>query len=413
MAPKQERRIGGRFAAFNLVGLLGVLVQLGCLWILRSMFHLHYIAATVLAVELTILHNFCWHTHWTWGDRPAPTRWLLVRLVRFNLTNGAVSLTGNVLLMALLVEHAQVPLLLANLVSIVLCSSLNFVLSDRIVFASIGCAVVAGVFTDAKPVFAAELRPEAVLAFERYAHLTEARLDREARGESPFLWLDSLDAGERRDTSTRLGRGEVVVSRLETRDGDKRIRFPGSLCHHWLGAMFIPHARLPQVVATMQGYDDYHTLYRPAVRRSTMLSRAEDRFRVYLQLFQKRIVSVVLNTESEVTYTTLSPRRLQVRSNSTRIAEVEHPGASDEREKPIGRDNGFLWRFNNYCSLEESDAGVPGVPGVTVQCETLSLSRDVPIGLGWLIDPFVSGVPRDSLEFTLRALRVALVGGPG
>jgi hypothetical protein len=135
-----------------------------------------------------------------------------------------------------------------------------------------------------------------------------------------------------------------------------------------------------------------------------MLSRGGDGFRVYLQLFQKQIISVVLNTESEVTYTRLSPKRMQVRSSSTRIAEVDHPGTSDEREKPVGRDSGFLWRFNNYCSLDESD------DGVYVQCETLSLSRDVPTGLGWLIDPFVNAIPRDSLEFSLRALRSALLG---
>ena len=407
MALNHQRRPGRRFTAFNLVGLLGVLVQLGCLWILRSAFHFHYLAATVLAVELTILHNFSWHVRWTWGDRQASDRLMLYRLVRFNLTNGAVSLIGNVMLMALLVEHAHVPLLVANLASILICSSLNFLLSDRIVFVSIGCATVLGAVAGAKPIFAAELRPEAVVAFERYSHLTEARLDREARGELPFLWLDSLDGAERRDASTRLGTGEVVVSRLETRDGGERVRFPGSICHHWVGTVFIPRVRLPKVVATMQGYDDYQTLYRPAVRRSTTLSREGERFRVYLQLFQKRIISLVLNTESDVTYTRLSPRRLQVRSNSTRIAEVEHPGTAEEREKPVGRDGGFLWRFNNYCSLDESD------DGAYVQCETLSLSRDVPTGLGWLIDPFVSGIPRDSLEFTLRALRMALVSGSG
>src|SRR5262249_4722898 len=136
MALNLERSTGRRFTAFNLVGLLGVLVQLGCLSILRSAFHLHYIAATVLAVEFAILHNFCLHVRWTWGDRQTSGRLILNRLARFNVTNGAVSLIGNVLLMAWLVEHGHVPLLVSNLVSIVICSSFNFVLSDRLVFAS-------------------------------------------------------------------------------------------------------------------------------------------------------------------------------------------------------------------------------------------------------------------------------------
>src|SRR4030095_10149575 len=87
---------------------------------------------------------------------------------------------------------------------------------------------------------------------------------------------------------------------------------------------------------------------------------------------------------------------------STRIAEVADPDTAEEREQPVGHDNGFLWRFNNYCALEERGR-------VTyVQCESLSLSRDIPLGLGWLIQPFVRGVPRESLEFTLGTIRKAL-----
>jgi hypothetical protein len=297
--------------------------------------------------------------------------------------------------------------LVANLASVVLCSVLNFTLSDRLVFASIGSAVVAGAIAPGVPLHAAELRPEARLAFERYAQLTETRLDRESRGELPFLLLYGLENSAHRDSSARLARGEVLVSRLETREEGRRIRFPDAICHHWVGTMFAPRARLAPAIAIMQGYDDYQRLYRPAVRRSTTLSHEGDRFRVYLQLFQKQMISVVLNSESDVTYTHLSPTRVQVQSRSTRIAEVDRAGTSDESEKPIGRDNGFLWRFNNYCALDETE------DGLYVQCESLSLSRDVPIGLGWLIGPFVSGVPRESLEFTLRTLRAAIVGASG
>ena len=95
---------------------------------------------------------------------------------------------------------------------------------------------------------------------------------------------------------------------------------------------------------------------------------------------------------------------MQVRSRSTRIAEVRNAGAAAEHEEPVGHDNGFLWRFNNYCALDHRDAGT------YVQCESLSLSRDVPLGLGWLIGPFVTSIPRESLEFTLQAMRAAISG---
>src|SRR6202043_3168726 len=87
---------------------------------------------------------------------------------------------------------------------------------------------------------------------------------------------------------------------------------------------------------------------------------------------------------------------------TTRIAEVQHAGTSEEREKPVGHDNGFLWRFNNYCGLEERN------DGTYVQCESVSLSRTIPAGLGWLIGPFVTSIPRESLEFTLQTMRGAL-----
>jgi hypothetical protein len=152
----------------------------------------------------------------------------------------------------------------------------------------------------------------------------------------------------------------------------------------------------------MRRYDQYAEIYSPAIRRSKTLAHDGDSFRVYLQLFQKKVLTALLNTESVVTYVPVSSHRMQVRSVSTRIAEVVASEAGDEHEKPVGHDSGFLWRFNNYCALEER------VEGTYVQCETVSLSRDVPFGLGWLVGPFVTSIPKESLDFTLQALRKAV-----
>ncbi len=120
----------------------------------------------------------------------------------------------------------------------------------------------------------------------------------------------------------------------------------------------------------------------------------------------KKVISVVLNTENDVTYTRLGPSRVHVRSYTTRIAEVERAGEKDEREAPVGRDGGYLWRFYNYCSLQ----GATG--GTYIQCESISLSRSIPPGLGWLVGPFVSSIPRESLAFTLGRLRTHLMTVP-
>lgn len=126
-----------RWLKFNAVGLLGVGVQLVALQLLTGLFGAsNYLWATATAVELAILHNFYWHTRWTWRDRPATTRQTLARLLRFNLTNGANSLLGNLLLMKLLVGVLRWPLLAANLCAIMLCGLVNFALSEFWVFRS-------------------------------------------------------------------------------------------------------------------------------------------------------------------------------------------------------------------------------------------------------------------------------------
>jgi len=125
----------GRWVKFNSVGALGIGVQLLALTALTSLFGIHYLPATGLAVEATVLHNFVWHERWTWSDRRTLDRSrVLGRLVRFNLTNGALSILGNLVFMRLLVGSLGVHYLPANLITIAICSVLNFLVSDRFVF---------------------------------------------------------------------------------------------------------------------------------------------------------------------------------------------------------------------------------------------------------------------------------------
>jgi putative flippase GtrA len=120
---------------FNAVGGIGIGVQLAALALFRSLLKLDYLVATGLAVEVAVVHNFLWHERFTWADRPA-TRPVqsLVRLVKFNGSNGAVSIAGNLVLMRLLAGELKVNYVVSNLVAIVVCSLVNFLLSDRFVF---------------------------------------------------------------------------------------------------------------------------------------------------------------------------------------------------------------------------------------------------------------------------------------
>ena len=254
----------------------------------------------------------------------------------------------------------------------------------------------------AATLLAADLHDRTIVAFDRYVRLTEARMDEELRGVRPVLWIDSLPEPRRVDAYASARRGEIVVNRLETRDGGKPIEIPDGLCHHWVATVFAPDASVERVVSVMQSYDRYPEMYRPALRRSRIASQAGDRFQVHLQLFMKKVISVTLNTVNDVHYADVGQTRRTARSYATRIAEVADVDTPLEHEKPVGRDNGFLWRFNNYCSIE----GKPD--GSFIQCESVSLSRSVPTGLGWLIGPFVNSIPRESLEFTLGNLRRAV-----
>jgi putative flippase GtrA len=124
-----------RWLKFNLVGGLGILVQLATLALLTRALRWNYLPATGLAVEAAVLHNFLWHEHFTWADRSSLNfRQCLARLLRFNLTTGSVSIIGNLAFMHLLVGCIGVPPLAANLTGIAACSLLNFVVNDRLVF---------------------------------------------------------------------------------------------------------------------------------------------------------------------------------------------------------------------------------------------------------------------------------------
>lgn len=129
---RRWRSAGWRWMKFNMVGWIGIGVQLAVLTALKSGLHLNYLWATALAVEAAVIHNYFWHQRFTWADRPAVSE--TARFARFNLTTGAFSIAGNLVLMKLLVDVAHVQYLLANIVTIATCSLLNFVASDKLVF---------------------------------------------------------------------------------------------------------------------------------------------------------------------------------------------------------------------------------------------------------------------------------------
>jgi len=127
-----SRAVFHRFAKFSAVGAGGVIVQSVTLAVLLRVGGMHYLMATALAVEASVLNNFVWHRRWTWADRPGSCAALV--LLRFNATNGAMSLIGNLALMFIFVSVFKVNPYASNLITIGICSFVNFALADRFVF---------------------------------------------------------------------------------------------------------------------------------------------------------------------------------------------------------------------------------------------------------------------------------------
>jgi hypothetical protein len=221
---------------------------------------------------------------------------------------------------------------------------------------------------------AAELKPETAEAFDRYVRAAEARRAR----SGDFLWTDGSP-----ERLKAVRAGQIAVEPVA---GKGDLDVPEGLIHDWIGAVFVPGATLEGTLASVQDYD--HHKHQAEVLDSRVLSHEGNHYRIYLRLIKKKVITVVLDTEHDVRYFPLDARRWESRSYGTRIAEV-----------PAGHDHGFLWRLYSYWRFEERDGGV------YMECEAISLTRDVPLGLGWLIEPIVRQLPRESLVSTLSAPR--------
>jgi len=242
----------------------------------------------------------------------------------------------------------------------------------------------------ALPAIAAELKPKTVEAFDRYISETENRL----AGSKTFLWAD-----ESSDRMQRIKGGEILVEPVHAKAVNP---VTGGLVHDWVGSVFIPGATLERTLAMVQDYDRHKDVYKPEVIGSRILSHTGNDYRIFLRLLKKKVITVVLNSEHDVKYTPIDKTRWRSVSRTTKISEVENAGKPNEREKPPGTGEGFLWKLDSYWRFEERDGGV------WLECEAVSLTRDVPTGLGWIVDPIIRDLPKESLANTLRATRLAL-----
>ena len=239
----------------------------------------------------------------------------------------------------------------------------------------------------------AEPPAKAVSAFKLYIDAVEFRLDRQHRLQEGFL---ASVAGESQST---LRGGEFVLQQLTPSGGTE---LPGALLHHWRGTAFAAGARAADFERLMRAFNAYPEYFSPQVVQSRVVAQRDDRAQVVMRVRQRHVMTVVMDTAYDVSFGRLDAQHGYSVSRSTRIWEIDSPGTPSEHALNARDEHGFLWRQNTYWSYEERDGGL------YMQVESVSLSRAIPPGLGWAVRPFVESVPRESLEFTLRAACKAL-----
>lgn len=235
--------------------------------------------------------------------------------------------------------------------------------------------------------------PAATAWFDAYTQALEARLTEQDRSPSVFL-PEIADAR----TAARLRNGELILENRTPADAS----VSGALLHDWRGTTFVPGATAADFEQLMRDYNAYPQHYAPEIVTSRVLSHHGDEYQVELRLHQKHVITVVLDTNYDVSFGRLDARDGHSVSRSTRVVEIADPGTPREHPLSAAEEHGYLWRINIYWSYEQRDGGV------YMQMETVTLTRSIPTGLGWLVGAFVNRAPRDSLEFMLRATRKAL-----
>ena len=219
------------------------------------------------------------------------------------------------------------------------------------------------------------LSPKTNDAFDKYVAAAEGKMDWKPR--------------------TSAKGGDVDVAAM----GGTPIDVEDGMIHDWAGGVLVKGGTVEKALAVFQDYAGYKKVFAPEVLDSQQLSHDGDRWGSRLRISRRSgLISVTYDAEYAIEYRQLDEGRWAIQSHSTKISEL------GDGNKPMadGTGQGFLWRMNSYWLIE------PRRDGVYLECRAISLSRDIPTGLGWIVRPMVSTVPRDSLKATVEEARNSL-----
>lgn len=240
-----------------------------------------------------------------------------------------------------------------------------------------------------------KLKPETKKAWDDHIQKVDERVKERCKPGRSFLALD-----ETPDLLRKVKEGEILVTPV---DKQTPRPVPSGLIHDWMGAAFIPDAKLNDVFSVVSDYNHYKEFYKPTVVDSKTLSQSGNDSKFFLMLLNKSLfLKTALEGDYQSTYIKLDEHRGYSISYTTRIQEIREYGRSEETKLPVDEGSGLIWRLYSVSRFEERDGGV------FVELEAVGLSREVPSALHWLVDPIVRRVSKNSLAISLRQTQGAV-----
>ncbi len=239
------------------------------------------------------------------------------------------------------------------------------------------------------------LKQETLNAWDDYLRTANLRIHRNLGTGDPFLWIE-----EEPGRSQRVRQGEILIS--PAREANPRKVHDG-LINDWVGAIFIPGARINDVFAVVHDYDRYKDFYKPTVIESKLLGRTGEEYE-FSMLGLKRVLfeKIVLEGQFESHCSQLDGRRRYCISYSTRVQEIKDYGQPDAHKLPTDEGHGYIWRLYGLTKFEERDGGV------YIEVEAIALSRNILESVRWFTKPVVERVSRNSMSTILQLTREAV-----
>lgn len=239
---------------------------------------------------------------------------------------------------------------------------------------------------------AATVTANTLTAWEKYVQQSKVELTHQSCNPDHFLSVYEQPAKMKRVQS-----GESLP--VPSTQG-KVVAVPSGLIHHWTGVVFVPNVRAFDVLAVLQDYDSYAELYKPGVTHSKLLSRKPDEFNYRLKFVQKGFgIRAGLLGEFRTTYFQLNERMGYSVTEATQLVELQNPGSPDEKPLSMDASHGYIEKVFTIVRYRQFDRGV------SVEVESLTLSRGVPASVRWLISPIIERFSREAMTSTMEKLR--------